>query len=122
MTFLRCDLFPILTADGPMQMAADEVLLEHAVANGRPALRLYTWDPSTLSLGYFQPFAARLADPLLANLPVVRRPTGGGAIVHHHELTYALALPTGPVSERGPSWVCRMHEIIGAAIGGQLAA
>ena len=107
-----CDLFPLLTADGPTQMAADEVLLEHAVATGRPALRFYTWDPPTLSLGYFQPFAARLADALLAELPVVRRPTGGGAIVHHHELTYALALPAGPAWHRGIHWTCRMHDII----------
>src|SRR4051812_29350845 len=111
-----CDLFPHLTADGPTQMAADEVLLEHAAATGRPALRFYTWDPPTLSLGYFQPFAGRLADPRLAALPVVRRPTGGGAIVHHHELTYALALPAGP-AQKGVNWACRMHDVIRAALG-----
>jgi lipoate-protein ligase A len=97
-------------------MAADEVLLEHVAATGRPALRLYTWDPPTLSLGYFQPVAGRLADPRLAALPVVRRPTGGGAIVHHHELTYGLALPTGPL-QRGVHWACRMHDVIRAALG-----
>src|SRR5262249_35711609 len=79
------DLFPFLTADGATQVADDEALLESAAATGRPALRFYTWDPPTLSLGYFQPFADRLP-----GLPVVRRMTGGGAIVHHHELTYAL--------------------------------
>src|SRR4051812_19673639 len=110
-----CDLFPFLTADGPSQMAADETLLEHVATTGRPALRFYTWDPPTLSLGYFQPFAARLADPLLAALPVVRRPTGGGAIVHHHELTYALALPAGPW-QKGAHWSCRMHDVIATAL------
>ena len=49
-----CDLFPLLTADGPTQMAADDVLLEHAVAAGRPVLRFYTWDPPAVSLGRFQ--------------------------------------------------------------------
>src|SRR5438309_978013 len=112
-----CDLFPLLTAGGPTQMAADEALLEHAAATGRPAVRFYTWDPPTLSLGYFQPFATRLADPLLARLPVVRRPTGGGAIVHHHELTYALAVPTG-ATPPGTNWVCRMHDVIRAALSG----
>jgi lipoate-protein ligase A len=111
-----CDLFPLLTADGPTQMAADEALLDHAAATGRPALRFYTWDPPTLSLGYFQPAADRLADPNLAALPYVRRPTGGGAIVHHHELTYALALPPGPPWQSGVPWPCRMHDTIRAAM------
>ncbi len=96
-------------------MAADEVPLEHAAATGRAALRFYTWDPPTLSLGYFQPAADRLTDPRLAQLPVVRRPTGGGAIVHHRELTYALALPPGP-HQKGINWACRMHDIIRAAL------
>jgi lipoate-protein ligase A len=106
-----CDLFTYLTADGPTQMAADETLLERVIATGRPALRFYTWDQPTLSLGYFQPFAERLA-----GLPVVRRQTGGGAIVHHHELTYALTLPPGP-SQKGVSWPCRMHDVIALALG-----
>ena len=94
-----------------MQMAADEVLLEQAFATNRAKLRFYTWDPPTLSLGYFQAFADRLP-----GLPVVRRQTGGGAIIHHHELTYALALPAGP-AEKGVNWTCRMHEIIRTALG-----
>jgi lipoyl(octanoyl) transferase len=123
-----CDHFPLLTADGPTQMAADEMLLEHAIASGRPGLRFYTWDPPTLSLGYFQAYADRLA-----GLPVVRRQTGGGAIVHHHELTYAVAVPScampaalgGHVVEQpmpaqscghGTQLVCRMHEIIRTAL------
>jgi lipoate-protein ligase A len=113
---ISCDLFPFLTADGPTNMAADDVLLEYAVATGRPALRFYTWDPPTLSLGYFQAFADRLAC-----LPVVRRQTGGGAIVHHHELTYALALPPGPL-QKSVNWACRMHDIIRATLASYGAA
>jgi lipoate-protein ligase A len=97
-------------------MAADEALLEHVGASGRPALRFYTWDPPTLSLGYFQPYTARLNDPGLAKLAVVRRPTGGGAIVHHHELTYALALPATTIWHRGANWTCRMHDVIRVAL------
>src|SRR3954454_549376 len=110
-----CDLFPLLTAVGPTQMGTDEALLEHVTATGLPALRFYPSAPPTLSLGYFQPFAVRLADPLLAPLPVVRRATGGGAIVHHHELTYALALPPGPW-QKGAHWSCRMHDVIATAL------
>jgi lipoyl(octanoyl) transferase len=68
-------------------MALDEALLRAA---DRPTLRLYGWRPHAVSLGYFQ----RLRD--FADLPagtrIVRRPTGGGAIHHAEELTFALAL------------------------------
>lgn len=90
-------LLPELTADGPTQMAADEALL----AGGGPAtLRLYRWSPATVSLGYFQDHAAvaaRLA-VLAQPPPVVRRITGGGAIWHEHEVTYAL---TGNLGAEG---------------------
>jgi len=99
-------------------MAADEALLESAQA-GIASLRFYGWSTATVSLGYFQPDKARRDDERLANLPYVRRPTGGGALVHHHELTYALALPaSSPWQSRGQeSWLCRMHTIIAEALG-----
>lgn len=70
-----------------MNMAIDEAILRGAEA--RPTLRLYAWDPPAISLGYFQPASAAPAGPH----PVVRRLTGGGAILHEDELTYALAAP-----------------------------
>ncbi len=97
-------------------MAADEALLESVASTDRPALRFYTWEPATLSLGYFQPSAGRLATEALAVLPYVRRPSGGGAIVHHHELTYALALPDSLRRAGGSNWICRFHGIIGSAL------
>jgi lipoate-protein ligase A len=96
-------------------MAADEVLLAAAV-EGVASLRFYAWDPPTLSLGYFQRADERLADPRLAALPFVRRASGGGALVHHHEVTYALALPPGSQWQAGEPWPCRMHHIIQAAL------
>src|SRR5262249_20099736 len=66
-------------------------------------------------LGYFQPAAARLADPLLASLPFVRRPTGGHDLVHHHEVTYALALPPGAGWQAREPWLLRMHRILADA-------
>jgi lipoate-protein ligase A len=100
-------------------MAADDVLLESA-ATGVASLRFYGWSAATLSLGYFQPEQVRCRDPRLAALPYVRRPTGGATLIHHHELTYALALPAGlpwqapdqPVA----SWLGRAHTIIAAAL------
>lgn len=81
--------------DGPTNMARDETLLRR-VGQGEsaPTLRLYRWDRPTISLGYFQRYAAYEAlAPPAGTLPVVRRLTGGGAILHDLELTYSLTLP-----------------------------
>jgi lipoate-protein ligase A len=107
-----CRLLPFVTAGGAWQMAADEVMLE-AAAEGTASLRVYAWSEATLSLGYFEPAADRLSDPLLASLPYVRRASGGAALVHDRELTYALALPEGPPWQtRGESSVRQMHIVL----------
>src|SRR5436190_22488839 len=107
-------LLPFATADGPINMAADEVMLLGA-ADGIASLRFYGWSPATLSLGYFQPAAVRLSDPRLATLPWVRRASGGATLVHDRELTYALALPSGLPWQSEQSWMPRFHAIIAAA-------
>jgi lipoate-protein ligase A len=111
---LTCRLLPFAVADGPRNMAADEVLLRSATRR-RASLRFYDWSEPTVSLGYFQPHARRLEDPLLADLPFVRRPTGGDALVHHHELTYCLAVPAGPPWQYSEPWL-RMHVVIATAL------
>jgi lipoate-protein ligase A len=80
-------------ADGAWNMSVDRALLETAASEGRATLRFYRWAPATISLGYFQPLQSRGNHPPSRNCPVVRRATGGGAIVHDRELTYSLALP-----------------------------
>ncbi len=85
-------------ARGAWNMAVDESILEH-IGRGEslPTLRLYAWDPPCLSLGYAQPFADVDAARLQARgWDVVRRPTGGRAILHTDELTYSV---TAPVDE-----------------------
>jgi lipoate-protein ligase A len=112
-----CRLLPLTEADGPWNMAADQTLLESAATARTAALRFYTWPRATLSLGYFQPAAARRADARLEALPWVRRPSGGEALVHDREVTYALALPPGsPWQRRGDSWLWRMHGVIAEAL------
>ena len=76
-------------------MAADECLAAEAERIGGLALRLYGWTEPTLSLGGFQPLAAVHRVGELAGVAVVRRPSGGGAIVHGTDLTYAAAVPKG---------------------------
>jgi len=76
-------------------MALDEAILE-AAGHGEvpPTLRLYAWSPACLSLGYAQPAADVLPDELAARgWDLVRRPTGGRAILHTDELTYSVAGP-----------------------------
>lgn len=82
-------------ADGPTNMARDEALLQGVGGGRSPAtLRFYQWRPSTVSLGYFQRYAEYAAlPPPAGTLSVVRRQTGGGAILHDRELTYSLSLP-----------------------------
>lgn len=80
-------------AAGPWNMAADEALARTAEQSGRVLMRLYGWQPDTVSLGGFQPFVESEQQPELAGWQIVRRPSGGGAIVHGSDLTYCLALP-----------------------------
>lgn len=82
-------------AHGAWNMAVDEFILE-AMGTGAalPTLRLYSWEPACLSLGYAQP----LTDVDLPRLvghgwEVVRRPTGGRAVLHTNELTYSVIAP-----------------------------
>jgi lipoate-protein ligase A len=99
-------------------MAADEALALTAAKTGIASLRFYGWSPPTVSLGYFQPAAARLRDSRLADLAFVRRPSGGSALVHHHEITYALAVPPGREWHAGGPWIPRMHGVIVRALSG----
>lgn len=80
---------------GAENMALDEALLR-ACAEGQspPTLRLYAWDPPCLSLGYAQPVAeVDLARLKARGWGLVRRPTGGRAILHTDELTYSVIAP-----------------------------
>jgi lipoate-protein ligase A len=101
-------------ADPAFNMGLDEALLENADAP--MTLRLYTWRPDTLSLGYFQ----RIADvPGAEKVPaLVRRITGGGAIHHKNELTFSIAASVDHPLYRGniaESYV-RVHDAIRAAL------
>ncbi len=90
-------------ADGATQMAVDEAIWR-AVAAGRalPTLRLYAWSPPCLSLGRHQPVEQVNRGALQeAGYGLVRRPTGGKAILHADELTYSMAVPLTDPRVRG---------------------
>ena len=80
-------------APGAWNMAVDEALAASVAAGGPPVLRFYRWEPACLSLGRNQPARGRYdLDALAAaGIDVVRRPTGGRAVLHRRELTYSVA-------------------------------
>lgn len=99
-----------LPRSGLDNMAMDQAMLEQTAGDGIVRLRFYEWSEPTVSLGYFQryseylkrrnvPVSVNLSDPSAdsceSGLPpaIVRRATGGGAIVHHYDWTYSIAIP-----------------------------
>ena len=84
-------------------MALDEALLDHARVTGTTVVRVYGWDRPTLSFGRNQR-AVGLYDPVALRargVGVVRRPTGGRAVLHWREVTYAVAAPLGALAPAG---------------------
>lgn len=88
---------PPMVAAGSVHMAVDTWLLDQQVADqGKSALRFYTWTPATVSLGYHQrQWPAHWSQLRWQGRPLalVRRPSGGRAVLHQGDLTYAIALP-----------------------------
>lgn len=81
---------------GPINMALDEIAGETAAAGGPRTLRVYRWQPSTLSLGYKQP--ADTVDWAYCErngIDITRRPTGGGGIYHDAvgDISYSIVAP-----------------------------
>lgn len=106
---------------GAENMARDEALLAACTRPNHPVvLRFYGWHEPTISLGYFQEYAEleSLEQPA-RDLAVVRRTTGGGAILHDLEVTYSLVIPiTHPLVAGRPNSLYRLaHEAIIRTIG-----
>lgn len=93
-------LLPLLELEGPAQMALDAWLLDQCVRGmfTAPILRFYTWAGPWLSLGHHQQDLPAEWEALerTGQLHVVRRPSGGGAVLHAGGLTYALIWPNAP--------------------------
>ncbi len=115
---IACRLLPHLHGDGPAQMATDEALLDAVARDPASAIvRTYSWSIPTLSLGYFQAYEQVAAEDRWRGQAIVRRATGGGALWHDHEITYAVIVPGSHPLAR-PSTA--LYRAIHAAIGGRL--
>ena len=106
--------------DGARNMALDEALLARARRTGDVVVRAYTWTRPTLSLGRHQTARGVYSPELAAahGIDVVRRPTGGRAVLHARELTYSV---TAPVDALGAS-LRASYEQINALLANALAA
>jgi lipoyl(octanoyl) transferase len=104
---------------GPENMARDAALLQEADRTGAAFLRLYRWSPPCLSFGRHEPAAARYDRRAIERrgLAVVRRPTGGRAVWHEHEVTYAVAAPLDAFGDASlPASYGAIHTRLAAAL------
>jgi lipoyl(octanoyl) transferase len=93
---------------GEYNMAMDEALLGEVARHGGAYLRFYRWDPPTLSLGRNQPNT-------FSDVPIVRRPTGGQAVWHEHEVTYAVVAPIAVFGSLRKAY-CEIHTRLARAL------
>jgi lipoate-protein ligase A len=116
---MECRLIFDSPADGAWNMAMDEALRESAGRAGQGGcLRFYGWQAPTLSLGYFQHHAERQSHAPSRDCPLVRRATGGGAIVHDRELTYSF---TTALDTRVRGGLTSLYEVFHQAFVDDLA-
>lgn len=90
--------------DGATNMAIDEAIMRTvSEQQAPPTLRFYAWEPACLSLGYGQPFADADVQRIQSHgWHIVRRATGGRAILHTDELTYSITFPDShPLASEG---------------------
>lgn len=104
-----------------MNMAVDEALMYSVgQADAPPTLRLYGWNPPTLSIGYFQRATSVNLQALQAQrIGFVRRPTGGRAVLHAQEVTYAIVVKEGTIL---PSSISASYRMLSEGIAHALRA
>jgi len=106
-------------ADGATNMALDEALAFEAIRLDRVLVRISTWSEPTLSLGAFQAIGEARALAALEGLPMVRRPSGGGAILHGSDVTLSVAVPRAHPCGGSPQ---RLYDTVHTALVAELAA
>jgi lipoate-protein ligase A len=87
-------------SSGAWNMAIDEALLEGARESSVPVMRFYSWDPACISLGRLQKVPGVVGK---STFDWVRRPTGGRAVLHQHEVTYCAVIPESYLAKENRS-------------------
>ena len=93
---MKCRFIDTSRNDAYSNMAIDEAIL---LCSEEPVLRVYQWNPLSISVGYNQNVAQEINVPECKknNIDIVRRITGGKAVFHDDELTYSLIVPKNTV-------------------------
>jgi len=90
-------VLPLTTTDAHLAMGIDEAISESVAAGGLPTIRFWRWNPSAVSIGYFQCIDDEVDTKLCKEngVDIVRRRTGGGAVYHDYngEITYSVIAP-----------------------------
>ena len=112
---------PRSTAPGAYHMAADVAVVEAMRAGlSGPVLRFYRWTPACVSLGKFQPAEGnvQVENCRRLGIDVVKRPTGGRAILHDHEVTFSILVGERDLSGAGASIMDSYRELARALEAG----
>ena len=109
---MKWRLVPLAARSGAWNMAIDETLLVVCGKNRQPVLRFYTWEPPAVTIGRHQRMqnAVSLEACRKNNIEVIRRITGGRAVLHHHELTYCVIVPEEHLPQ--PVTVAQSYKLI----------
>ncbi len=112
-------LIDIMVEDAPTQMAIDEAVASARRREETPnTVRMYRWNPSAVSIGYFQSIAkeVNLEECEKQEIDVIRRITGGGAVFHDYngELTYSFVAPENDA--KVPRDILASYELICRAV------
>ncbi len=120
--FLKWRILPFQVLDAFNNMAIDEAVLRGADSGcSPPTLRFYGWNPSAVSLGYFQDYEKEVNSEacLALGIDIVRRPTGGKAVLHENEITYSVvASRDNPLF---PDTILGTYKVISSCLAGALA-
>ena len=115
-------LIPDRNRNAALNMAIDEAMLR-ACADGKspPTLRLYGWERPAISLGYFQSVERTRIDTQYcrdAGIELVRRLTGGRAVLHGHDLTFSIAIRQGEIPDGFKSVISSHAWLMGGILAG----
>jgi lipoyl(octanoyl) transferase len=114
-------ILPFQKAGAVENMAVDEALFRVHIRRKNPTLRFYGWRVPTLSIGYFQDYEKEVDAEACRRfgVDIIRRPTGGKAVLHEQELTYAVI--GGADSPLFPPDILKTYRVIGNCIAKGLA-
>jgi lipoate-protein ligase A len=109
---LTCLLLPLISVEIAKALAFDESVLLATLTRDQGILSFSTTPKPAISIGRIQNFEDLKKHPTKKEIDVIRRMTGGLALLHHNELSFSLSLPPSVVLQSNEDWSSRMHNVI----------